>query len=132
MALLALTAGEVILFEIWHRTEFVPKFVMVMMILVLTLPKAAIVMIYFMHLKFEKHFLVLIAVIPLIMVFVAILPTLTDIMTLRANHFTDNKAHGLGDWELDHSAHHSEAHEDGAAHGEGSHEEHSKEEAHGE
>ena len=84
IALSALTVGEVGLFELWRSTQFVPKIVVVMIILGLTLPKAAIVMIFFMHLRYEKLVLIIIAVAPLILVFIAILPTLTDIKTVNA------------------------------------------------
>lgn len=84
MALSALTVGEVGLFELWRSTQFVPKIVVVMIILGLTLPKAAIVMIFFMHLRYEKLVLILIAVAPLILVLIAILPILTDIKTVNA------------------------------------------------
>ncbi len=110
LALLALTAGEVLLFEVWVHTHFVPKFVMVLMLLILTLPKAAIVMIYFMHLKFEKHLLVLLAVVPLLMIFVAVLPTLTDIMTLKHNDLTRNQVHGLADWNPMNAGHSAQDH----------------------
>ena len=79
LALSALTAGEIILYEIWRRTGFLPKHVIVIVILLLTLPKAAIVLVYFMHLKFEKLFLVVVALFPLILVFIAVLTPLTDI-----------------------------------------------------
>jgi len=91
LALLALTAAEVGLFEFWHYTAqhhaqpIFPKPVMVALLLVMTLPKAAIVMIYFMHLKFERPLVVLLAVVPLLMVFVCIAPTLTDIVSGRTS-----------------------------------------------
>lgn len=96
LALLALTAGEVALFEIWHRTQEVdaagnitwqlmPKYAMVLLLFVFTLPKAAIVLIFFMHLKFEKQFIVLLALLPFVFALIAVLPTLTDIKTLL-NH----------------------------------------------
>lgn len=116
LALSALTAGEVGLFEYWHHTAEMgepvfPKFVMVILLLVMTLPKAAIVMIYFMHLKFEKPFVVLLAVVPLFMVFVCVLPALTDIVTLRNHGQTFNKDESLPGYVLDHGAH-DEHHDD--------------------
>jgi caa(3)-type oxidase subunit IV len=113
LALLALTAAEVGLFEFWSRTNlaghpFIPKFAMVLLLLIFTLPKAAIVMIYFMHLKFEKQLVVLLAIIPFFTAAIAILVTTTDNQTLRAddkmdNHvpalvnFAPNKSHGHGE-----------------------------------
>lgn len=97
MALLVLTAGEVALFEIWTYTHFVPKYVMVLMILVLTLPKAAIVAIYFMHLKFEKQFIVWLALFPILLVFIAVLPTLVDAVTLKNHNQVVHKV-DLGSW----------------------------------
>jgi cytochrome c oxidase subunit IV len=84
IALSALTVGEVGLFELWRSTQFVPKIVVILIILALTLPKAAIVMIFFMHLRYEKLALIIIALAPLILVFIAILPPLTDIKTVNA------------------------------------------------
>ncbi len=89
MALLFLTAAEVGLYEIWkhtaqHGDPFIPKLALVLiLIIVLTLPKAAIVLIYFMHVKFEKQLVILLALVPFVFVFIAVLPTLTDIMVLR-------------------------------------------------
>ncbi len=83
LALLVLTAGEVGLYEVWRHTLFVPKIVIVLIILVLTLPKAAIVMIYFMHLKFEKQLITVLAVVPLFMAVFAVLAILSDIVTLK-------------------------------------------------
>jgi hypothetical protein len=98
IALLVLTAGEVAIFEIWSHIPFVPKYVMVLMLLILTLPKAAIVMIYFMHLKFEKQFVVLLAVAPLVLVLLAVLPTLSDAMTLKNRGQAMNQVRGLNEW----------------------------------
>jgi hypothetical protein len=62
---------------------FIPKYALVLLILiVLTLPKGAIVMIYFMHLKFEKQFVVFLSLIPFLFAAVCVLPALADI---RAN-----------------------------------------------
>ncbi len=96
--LLALTAGEVALFEIWSQTAFVPKYVMVLMLLVLTLPKAAVVMIYFMHLKFEKQFVIALAIFPMILVFICVLPTLWDAVRLHNVGKSQNHVIGLKDW----------------------------------
>jgi cytochrome c oxidase subunit IV len=91
LALLALTAAEVGLFEFWHYTAqhytqpIFPKVVMVALLLVMTLPKAAIVMIYFMHLKFERPLVVLLAVVPLLMVFICVIPSLSDIVSGRTS-----------------------------------------------
>jgi len=100
LALLALTAAEVALFEIWHASAedgspFIPKFAMVLLLLVFTLPKAAIVMIYFMHLKFEKQFIVLLALLPFLFALIAVLPTLTDSQTLLNQNATYNRVEGL-------------------------------------
>jgi glucan phosphoethanolaminetransferase (alkaline phosphatase superfamily) len=92
-ALLALTAAEVGLYEWWRHSftllpdgtkEFaIPKFALVLLILVFTLPKAYIVLVYFMHIRFEKWVVVVLAVVPLLMTFVCVLPTLTDTAALR-------------------------------------------------
>ncbi len=103
LALLALTAAEVALFEVWSHSNlrgepFMPKYAMVLILLiVLTIPKAAIVMIYFMHLKFERQLVVLLALTPLITAAIAVLPTLTDAKTLKNWGQSYNLAHGLGD-----------------------------------
>lgn len=93
LALLALTAAEVGLYETWRgsvevladgsKSYFIPKFALVWAILIFTLPKAYIVLVYFMHLRFEKALIVALAIIPLFMVFVCVLPTLTDITTIK-------------------------------------------------
>ncbi len=106
LALLALTAGEVGLFEWWHRTAetgtpVFPKYVMVILLMVMTLPKAAIVMIYFMHLKFERPFVVLLAVVPLVMVFICVLPPLIDGQTLKGDGKLLNKVENLGEFEVE-------------------------------
>ncbi len=88
-ALLALTAAEVLLYEIWHYTgvhyaqPFVPKYVIVLLILLFTLPKAAIVMIYFMHLKFEHQLVVALAIIPFFFAFLGVFTPLSDTLTLK-------------------------------------------------
>jgi Prokaryotic Cytochrome C oxidase subunit IV len=94
LALLALTSAEVGLFEVWNRTKevdpsgvitwsFIPKYALVLLILMFTIPKALIVLIYFMHLKFEKLTVVGLAISPFIFASLAVLPTLTDTLTLR-------------------------------------------------
>ena len=94
LALLALTAAEVALFEIWSRhQEIMPKFAMVLLLLIFTLPKAVIVLVYFMHLKFERHLVITIAIVPFIMVFIAVLPILTDTVTLKPQ--AHNQVDGL-------------------------------------
>ena len=109
LTLLAFTAAEYGIFEIWSYTyqqgnPFIPKVAMVLLILVvLTLPKAAIVMIYFMHLKFEKHLVIFLAVIPLLFAAIAVLPTLSDIMTNQPRNFTQDSH--LAEYELDRGGH---------------------------
>ena len=98
LALLALTAAEVALYEVWSRNQgIMPKYVMVLiLIFVLTLPKAMIVLTYFMHLKFERQLIVALALIPFAMVFVAVLPILTDTVTLKPDAY--NQVEGLRDF----------------------------------
>lgn len=123
IALLALTAGEVLLFEVWHRTQehdatgaitwqLMPKYAMVLLLLVFTLPKAAIVMIYFMHLKFEKQFVVLLALLPFLLALIAVIPTLVDIQTLKGHKQTYNVVpeSQLKDFKIEHGG-------KGASHG---------------
>lgn len=94
LALLALTVAEVVLFEIWSRNQaLMPKYAMVLLLLVFTIPKAAIVLIYFMHLKFERQLIIALALIPFLMAAIAVLPILTDIMTLRGQSY--NEVEGL-------------------------------------
>jgi hypothetical protein len=120
LALLALTAAEVGLYEWWRhsyevidgvKTFAIPKFALVLLILVFTLPKAYIVLVYFMHIKFEKAIIVWLAVIPLMMTFLAVLPTLTDTATLKPrkiNHTSVigvyEKPHHAGDGHDNHPA----------------------------
>jgi hypothetical protein len=104
--LLALTAGEVGLFEYWHSTAaagspIFPKYVMVILLMVMTLPKAAIVMIYFMHLKFEKPLIVFLAIVPLLLVFVCVLVPLVDGQTLKGNDQLHNKVEGLSEYKVE-------------------------------
>lgn len=101
LALLALTALEVGFFELWSDSDlkghpFVDKYVMVLVILVaLTLPKALIVLIWFMHLKFEKQLVTLCAVLPFGFAALAVIPPLTDIKTLKGDGKTYNQVDGL-------------------------------------
>lgn len=121
LALLALTAAEVALFEVWNGTKvvdaatgeitwaFMPKYAMVLLIFVFTIPKALIVLIYFMHLKFEKQMVVALAIAPFIFATIAVVPTLTDAMALRSRATNQDPAlrtfgpaeddHGHGDHE---------------------------------
>ena len=116
LALLALTAAEVGLYEYWrHSWEivdgqkeyFIPKFALVWLILVFTLPKAYIVLVYFMHLRFEKQLVVWLAVIPLLLVFVCVLPTLTDSTVLKERKLSHVNKIGFYD------APHHDDHKDG-------------------
>jgi cytochrome c oxidase subunit IV len=105
LALLALTACEVGLYEYWRSTAtipegggdkvyFIPKFALIWIILVFTLPKAYIVLVYFMHLKFEKLIVVVLALVPLGLLWVCVLPTLTDTATLKSD--SPNKQETIG------------------------------------
>ena len=109
LALLALTAAEVGLYEWWRHSWVmegdvkvfaIPKFVLVLLILVFTLPKAYIVLVYFMHIRFEPAFIVWLAVIPLLMTFLAVLPTLTDTATLKERKL--NHTSVIGKYEPPH------------------------------
>lgn len=130
LALLAFTAAEIVLYETWRRSAatgdpFMPKFAMVLVLLfVLTLPKAFIVMSYFMHLRFERSLLVLLAVLPFITVAVLILPMTTDIQTLSEHNYTHDDQ--LPEFAVSHGEHRkahdgADAHEDGGAEPEGEH-----------
>lgn len=116
LALLAFTAAEVGFFEYWSHTlaqghPIVPKYVMVLTILiVLTLPKAAIVLIYFMHLKFEKVLVVGSALIPFAFAAICVLPTLTDIKTLKSDGKTYNLIPSLEHYNPHNQAHGEDAH----------------------
>ena len=93
LLLLLFTAAEIALYEFWRHTRdagspFVPKYVLVLRIFLFTLPKAFIVMTYFMHLRFERSLLVLIAMVPFVMVAIAILPSLTDTRALASRNYT--------------------------------------------
>ena len=119
LALLVLTAAEVALYEVWSRNQWImPKFTMVLiLIFVLTLPKAMIVLTYFMHLKFERQLIVALALLPFGLVFVAVLPILTDTVTLKPNAY--NQVEGLRDYG---PVNHGQA-ENGNGHGDDSHNE---------
>ncbi len=106
LALLALTAAEVGLSEWWARTGEVPeggtekvfaipKFALVLLILIFTLPKAYIVLVYFMHLRFEKAVVVVLAVVPLLLVWICVLPTLTDGTVLKEQRWYHPQIIGL-------------------------------------
>lgn len=92
LALLALTACEVGLYEAWRssatevdgeKVYFIPKFALIWLIMVFTLPKAYIVLVFFMHLKFEKLIVVGLALAPFLFAGLCVLPTLTDTATLN-------------------------------------------------
>ncbi len=117
LLLLVFTAAEIALYEVWRQTGFVPKLVLVFLIFVFTIPKAAIVMIYFMHLKFEKPLLVMLALAPFVTVAILVLVTLTDSQTLapriytRASDLSTFKTiHHHGDEEEHPSGSHDNAH----------------------
>ena len=123
LALLVLTAAEVALYEVWSRNQWImPKFTMVLiLIFVLTLPKAMIVLTYFMHLKFERQLIVMLALLPFGLIFVAVLPILTDIVTLKPNSY--NQVEGLRDFGPTGHGHADEGHGHGDDHGNASHDE---------
>lgn len=95
LALLALTAGEVVMYDLWVRYQFMPKYALVMVILIFTLPKAAIVMIYFMHLKFEKQLIAVLAVAPFVMACGAVLAIVSDTVTLKPGALNQQEKIGL-------------------------------------
>ena len=116
LALLALTMAEVGLYEWWRTTAeiipgevggtpekvyAIPKFALVLIILVFTLPKAYIVMVYFMHLRFEKAIVVTLAIVPLLLVFVCVLPTLTDGTVLKKQRL--QLVESIGHYESSHA-----------------------------
>lgn len=131
LALLALTAAEVGLYEWWRHSWVIndlgdkvfaiPKFALVLLVLVFTLPKAYIVLVYFMHIKFERAFIVWLAVIPLMMTFLAVLPTLTDTATLKPRKMNHTKV--IGVYHPDHGDDHKDGANKDAAHKDGHHEE---------
>ncbi len=97
LTLLALTAAEVALFEVWSEHQWLmPKYAMVLLLLVFTIPKAAIVLIYFMHLKFERQLVVTLALIPFATAAIAVLVTLSDIVTLKQDAY--NQVPGLREY----------------------------------
>ena len=103
--LLALTGAEVALFEIWSRNQWLmPKYAMVLLLLLFTLPKAAIVLIYFMHLRFERQLVVTLALIPFVVAAIAVLPILSDIMTLKDRSY--NQVEHLREFGSDQNDHH--------------------------
>ncbi len=87
LALLVLTVAEVGLYETWSAVpalkEAIPKYALVLTILIFTLPKAMIVLVWFMHLKFEKLFVVILALCPFVFAAIAVLPTLTDVIAVK-------------------------------------------------
>lgn len=111
LCLLALTAAEVALYDLWVRYHFMPKYALVMLILAFTLPKAAIVMIYFMHLKFEKQIIILLAIVPLVMACGGVLTIVTDTVTLKPHAI--NQMEKIGDYSHENS--HGNHHGHGAA-----------------
>ena len=97
LVLLGLTVAEVGLYEVWSRHQgIMPKYAMVLLLFIFTIPKAAIVLIYFMHLKFERQLVVAVALLPFLTAAIAVIPTLTDIMTLKSDSY--NEVEGLGDY----------------------------------
>ncbi len=98
--LLAFTLAEVGMYVTWKGSyeqfmigaqdgPYMSKEVMVIVLLVcLTIPKAIVVMIYFMHLKFEKHLIIFLAVMPFIVIPLVFSPPLIDAQTLRGNDIT--------------------------------------------
>ena len=98
--LLAFTVAEVGMYVTWKESyelaevgrqagPYFPKAVMVVILLaVLTIPKAAVVLIYFMHLKFEKPFIVFLAIMPFVVMPLVFSPVLVDSKTLRGNGIT--------------------------------------------
>jgi len=112
LALAALTAAEVGLYETWTRVEALqeamPKYALVLLIFVFTLPKAAIVLVYFMHIKFEKLFIVGLSLCPLIFAALAVLPTLVDALAIKDRAFNDatyidRSGHGHGEGDGHHA-----------------------------
>ncbi|MEX2215687.1 MAG: cytochrome C oxidase subunit IV family protein [Phycisphaeraceae bacterium] len=125
LALLALTAAEVGLYEYWKASAhevngvkefFIPKFALVWLILVFTLPKAYIVLVYFMHIRFEKQIIVWLAVIPLMLVFVCVLPTLTDSTVLKENKLNHVEPGKIGTYHGEHGEHKDGEHGKGDGH----------------
>ena len=73
----------------------IPKFALVLLILIFTLPKAYIVLVYFMHLRFEKAIVVVLAVVPLLLVWICVLPTLNDGTVLKKQRWYHPEVIGL-------------------------------------
>jgi len=119
LALLAFTAAEVGLYEIWRQSAadgdpFLPKVVLVLIIFAFTIPKGAIVMIYFMHLKFEKSFLVGLSIAPFIFAAICILTPLVDNTTVAGDmKFRPQEIRGHDPALANHEG---EEHGDAAAH----------------
>jgi len=117
LALTGLTAVEVTLFESWYRFEVVndaiPKYLLVILILLFTLPKAMIVLVYFMHLKFEKQAVIGLAIAPFLFALLAVLPTLSDTLTLKQD--AHNQVEVIGEYGGGHGHGHGEAHEEAEA-----------------
>ncbi|MAE65090.1 MAG: hypothetical protein CMJ18_12540 [Phycisphaeraceae bacterium] len=92
--LLLFTAAEILLYEVWARSAangapLIPKFAMVLvLLLVLTLPKAFIVATWFMHLRFERVLIVTLATVPLVTVGILILTITADIRTIAPSTYT--------------------------------------------
>ena len=114
LALLLLTGAEIALYEIYRHAEqaghpLMSKTALVLVLLiVLTLPKASIVMIYFMHLKFERQLIILLATVPLLMTFIVVLPILSDTLVLKSrayNQAVQGVYNPLDAGEGDHAGH---------------------------
>jgi len=73
--LLALTIGEVAV----AYAPFLPKLTMIILLVGMAFTKAALVALYFMHLKFERSTLTLVALTPLILCVFLSLMLLPDI-----------------------------------------------------
>ena len=82
----------------------------VVVALVIATIKATIVLMYFMHLKFEKQLIVMLAIAPFMLVCIAVLPILTDTMTLKGNDKTLNAVDGLGEYVVVTDGHGGDAH----------------------
>lgn len=123
IAMVVFTGIEVGLYEIWKAkgvfidgefVSFIPKLVLVFLIFLFTIPKFAIVLIYFMHLKFEKLFVIGLCVLPFIFAGIAIFTTLADSNVLKGQTFA-RPTEILGHGELHHADEHGEP---AAGHGE--------------
>lgn len=123
--LVALTAAEVGFYEVWKHSAmeadrivaaggeaapFIPKFAMVLVLLVvLTVPKALIVLIYFMHLKFEKQLILGLAAFPMITAAITVLPTLVDARVLKPRAY-NQPIEPIGIYEPEGEHGHDDAH----------------------